>query len=76
MHRSLERRDAPENIDRFYRIDLGRDLFGQWCVTRGWGRNGTYGRQKIVSFPSARDAVQAFRALEAAKRRRGYVARG
>lgn len=76
MHRSLERRDAPENIDRFYRLDLERDLFGEWCVTRRWGRNGTYGRHKIASFDSARAALRAFHAFEAAKRRRGYVARG
>lgn len=73
MHTHLEQRRAQENRLRFYALDLGCDLFGTWCVTRNWGRIGRPGQRRIDSFATARAARQAFKRLEAAKRRRGYA---
>lgn len=73
MHTHLEQRRPEENRQRFYALDLGRDLFGIWCVTRNWGRIGTLGQRKIDSFDTARAARLAFARLKATKRRRGYA---
>lgn len=73
MHSHLEHRRSEENRQRFYTLELGRDLFGTWCVTRNWGRIGTLGQRTIDSFDTARAARLAFKRLEAAKRRRGYA---
>ena len=73
MHAHLEHRRPEENRPRFYALDLGRDLFGAWCVTRDWGRIGTRGQRKIDSFESAHAARRAFTRIETAKRRRGYA---
>lgn len=73
MHTHLEQRRPEENRQRFYALDLGRDLFGARCVTRNWGRIGTLGQRKIDSFDTAHAARLAFKRLEVAKRRRGYA---
>jgi predicted DNA-binding WGR domain protein len=33
----LHRVDPAKNMRRFYRLDVQRDLFGQWCLIREWG---------------------------------------
>lgn len=72
MIRSLERRDPAENAYRYYRLDLGRDLFGIWCVTRRWGRIGTQGQHKIDSFDTRAGAEAFCTRTSALKQRRGY----
>jgi predicted DNA-binding WGR domain protein len=37
----LHRIDPAKNMRRFYRLDVQRDLFGQWCLIREWGRIGS-----------------------------------
>lgn len=59
----LERREPEENIHRFYEIDVGRDLFGVWCVTRRWGRIGTSGRRLVSSFDLEMEAVDESQCL-------------
>jgi len=68
----LEHTEPEQNCFRFYRMDVGRDLFGAWILLRSWGRIGTRGRDRIDSFASRAEAVKAQGALIAAKHRRGY----
>jgi predicted DNA-binding WGR domain protein len=44
---------------RAYRIVAGRDLFGVWMVEMTYGRIGTLGRTKALSFDRVEDAVVA-----------------
>jgi predicted DNA-binding WGR domain protein len=37
----LHRIDPVKNMRRFYGLDVRRDLFGQWCLIREWGRIGS-----------------------------------
>jgi predicted DNA-binding WGR domain protein len=46
---------------RAYRIVAGRDLFGVWMVEMTYGRIGTLGRTKALSFDRVEDAVVAVR---------------
>ncbi|MEZ5752116.1 MAG: WGR domain-containing protein [Paracoccaceae bacterium] len=68
----LVNRSPARNRHRFYRLDVAPDLFGAWCLVRGWGRIGTRGQQKIDAFASADEARRAMARLAASKKRRGY----
>jgi predicted DNA-binding WGR domain protein len=68
----LEQIDPSRNRARFYRMEVGRDLFGVWTLHRSWGRIGTNGRARIESYASRAEAVTAWDRLAWAKRRRGY----
>lgn len=57
---------------RYYALDIQRDLFGCWTLTRQWGRIGRDGRRLIESFPTRNlAAIEADRLL-ARKARKGY----
>lgn len=47
---SLRAVNPARNIARHYQIELSRDLFGLWVVDCRWGRIGTVGRARRVSF--------------------------
>lgn len=49
---TLTRSDDARNMQRYYRLDVQRDLFGAWCFVREWGRIGRTGQARTVSFPS------------------------
>ena len=68
----LEQVDPSRNRARFYRMEVGLDLFGVWTLERAWGRIGTRGRARIESFASRAEAVTARDRLERVKLRRGY----
>lgn len=68
----LYRRDPARNIARFYRLSLEPTLFGDVALVREWGRIGTQGRRRLDLFAHGHEADSAFRALSAAKIRRGY----
>lgn len=69
----LERHDDAGNIHRFYTLDISRDLFGHWVLTRRWGRVGRSGGQCLVqAFDTRDDAVDAEQKLARTKMRRGY----
>ncbi|WP_226584304.1 WGR domain-containing protein [Acuticoccus sediminis] len=74
MQPVLLRRLEPErNMARYYALEVTRDLFGRWCVTRRYGRIGArMGRWRHDPFPSEEAAREAFTRLQYAKRRRGY----
>ena len=52
----LEAVDRPRNIARRYSVALSRDLFGGSIVEFSWGRIGTRGQSRRVSFAQLRDA--------------------
>jgi predicted DNA-binding WGR domain protein len=68
----LYRTDSARNMHRYYRLDLQRDLFGQWCVIRAWGRVGRGGQTKIAPFPTCEVAQAALDHRRRMKERRGY----
>lgn len=71
----LEAVDRPRNIARRYVIDASRDLFGAVIVDFGWGRIGTRGQSRVVSFSCDDDAERFVRTLlrrrSSARRRLG-----
>jgi predicted DNA-binding WGR domain protein len=52
----LEAIDRPRNIARRYAIALSQDLFGSAIVEFSWGRIGTRGQGRKVSFAIRQDA--------------------
>ena len=52
----LETVDRPRNIARRYAIALSQDLFGSAIVEFSWGRIGTRGQGRTVSFAQRSDA--------------------
>lgn len=68
----LERRQPDLNRLRFYRVEVGCDLFGTWCLTRRWGRIGTRGQSCRQSYGSEVEARAAAERLTRQKAGRGY----
>ena len=68
----LYRTDRAQNMQRFYRLDVQPDLFGQWCLMSEWGRIGTTGRERSVSFPTPQEAEAALDKQRRVNERRGY----
>ena len=52
----LEAIDRPRNIARRYSVALTRDLFGRSIVEFSWGRIGTRGQSRTVSFAQGSEA--------------------
>lgn len=70
----LHRTDPARNMRRFYRMDVQRDLFGQWCLIREWGRIGSAGQVRTIPFDTAAEAHAALLRHRVVKERRGYAA--
>ncbi len=47
---ALEARDADRNIARRYLVEISTDLFGTVIVESSWGRIGSRGQSRRVSF--------------------------
>ena len=59
---------------RYYHMSLVQTLFGEWCLTRSWGRIGAAGGQSITEYPGSWEAaLAACSKLKSAKCRRGYA---
>lgn len=69
----LRRIDPARNMARFYRLSLEPSLFGDVALVREWGRIGGLGRTRVDLFRIPDEAHAAFTAIEASKRRRGYL---
>lgn len=69
----LYRIDPAKNMQRFYRLDIQRDLFGNYCLAREYGRIGKPGQMRSVPYPSEDEAERAFQKQRARKERRGYA---
>jgi predicted DNA-binding WGR domain protein len=58
---------------RYYTAILARDIFGQWCLTRVWGRRGSpMGGLRVDPFESFSCASAALERLAKRRQRRGY----
>ena len=68
----IERKNADQNMARFYALSIEETLFGQICLVRRWGRIGTRGRIVQHYFDDEGEAVALFLHLLRAKRTRGY----
>ena len=53
----LQAHDVTRHLHRFYRIEYGQDLFGQWIVEINYGRVGCKGRSLVTLFDSQKDAL-------------------
>jgi predicted DNA-binding WGR domain protein len=69
----LEASEARLNCHRFWRADIGRDLFGDWRADIAFGRIGGSGRTFSYGFGTRQEA-KAF-VETALKRRRGALRR-
>jgi predicted DNA-binding WGR domain protein len=56
-HIHLQAVDPARNIARSYEIKASLDLFGHWIVELNWGRIGTRGQGRRVSFEDALEAT-------------------
>lgn len=55
-------------------LSTNRSLFGDWCVTREWGRIGSPGTVKVDHYADEATAIEQAARLMASKHKRGYVA--
>jgi predicted DNA-binding WGR domain protein len=70
----LEKINPFKRQCRFYDLSTGQTLFGEWCLTREWGRIGAAGGQKKVDYlASEAEAEAALDNPKATKNRRGYA---
>jgi predicted DNA-binding WGR domain protein len=69
---SLRNIDPPKNRWRFYSVEIGRTLFGDWSITREWGRIGSPGRIAVESFATEEEARRAEQRTIRLRTRRGY----
>ena len=69
----MEAHNPDRNHHRWYEVRLGRDLFGQWVVTIGYGRAGFAGQSLVYSDTDAgvaRDVIRHFLQRRASAPRR------
>ena len=71
-HLYIERRDATRNMARFYALSIEPTLFGDVCLTRRWGRIGTRGQMRTMSFSHENEALAQFVRIQRQKASRGY----
>jgi predicted DNA-binding WGR domain protein len=57
----LQAIDPARNIARGYVIEASPDLFGHIIVALHWGRIGTRGQSRLMSFAKQHDAAQFVR---------------
>jgi predicted DNA-binding WGR domain protein len=70
----LEKINPFKRQYRFYELSTGQTLFGEWCLTREWGRIGAAGGQKKVDYLTSKEEAElALADLKAAKNKRGYA---
>ncbi len=73
LYLCLEAHNPEVNHHRRYEVRLGRDLFGLWVVTIGYGRSGSGGRQLVYSdeYPEVvRDVIGYYLGRRATAHRR------
>jgi predicted DNA-binding WGR domain protein len=68
----LTKKDQPQNIFRFYLIQVVPGLFGQWGVLREWGRIGQPGTVRKDWYGDKAQAHAASNKRLSQKLKRGY----
>jgi predicted DNA-binding WGR domain protein len=64
---------ATERGVRYYEIQVQPDLWGQWMVTRTWGRQGTtLGQTRHLPCPSYPTALSQWEKFNQRRLQRGY----
>jgi predicted DNA-binding WGR domain protein len=69
----LTRIDAARKLHRFYVVNLGPTLFGEWTLSREWGRIGSPGTVRTTSFERQHDAQEVERRIIRRRLSRGYT---
>jgi predicted DNA-binding WGR domain protein len=64
------------SADRFYRVEVADNLFGEYSVVREWGRKGCGGQHLLVWFSNLREACIAAEIWRRRAMRRGYDVEG
>lgn len=64
-----------EEMDRFHRVLVHQDLWGEWTLTRVWGGRRRSGRMTQETVVSHREAVERQRRILQRRRSRGYLLR-
>ena len=65
--------DPSINMNRFYSVELTKDLFGDHGVHRHWGRFGTWGRHRCDWYTSQTEAERTLSDLVKQKLAGGYL---
>jgi predicted DNA-binding WGR domain protein len=68
----LTRSDPARNLHRFYVVNLGPTLLGEWTLWREWGRIGSPGTVRTISFEREADAQKAAQQTIKLRLKRGY----
>ena len=68
----LERCQPEVNMFRFYSLEVTPTLFGDWALTRRWGRSGSKGQKLEQWFDQEEEAWEALRQIHQLKTRKGY----
>jgi predicted DNA-binding WGR domain protein len=71
----LTHHDPPKNEHRFYVVTVVPELFGGWSVVREWGRIGSPGTLRSVSFMQEQEARTAEQRSIRERLRHGYTMR-
>jgi len=56
----LKALNPPQNVNRWYSLRIGQDLFGEWILLTQWGRNGFKGQSKEYVFSNEDLAQKKF----------------
>lgn len=73
MQIDMKRVDPELNMDRFYCVELEKDLFNDHRVHRQWGRSGSWGRHRRDWYDTELEARKAIAKLVNQKLARGYT---
>ena len=73
MQIDMKRVDPEINMDRFYCVELTKDLFGVYGIHRQWGRSGSWGRRLRATYKTELEAQCAMSKLVKRKLTRGYT---
>ena len=70
----MRKRWVNAEKQRYYSVELVRDLFGDWTVIQSWGGVGSKrGRVRIVWVPSHDAGVERLAAIGQRREKRGYT---
>lgn len=72
----MHRIDPNLNMDRYYSVEVTKDLFGLHGVERHWGRSGTWGQCQLDWYDYLRIAKTAMSKLVQEKLSKGYLLDG
>ena len=75
-HADPKGQQARGAAERFYRVEVTDNLFGEYSVMREWGPVGCAGRRLLVWFSNLREACMAADRWRKRAARRGYLSEG